>query len=157
MPQPLEIPFPAAVWVEHLEDDGARIPASKRPVQRGAPVLMERLDGRVFLVGRRAHRVAEGLSAKRALSIVNGRLRLRREPIEQRWHRPGRPAADLAAIRKAAGPPGGPDGWSTKRRLLPVLVDRSQYAHGDLQSWCGTGQGRGILRFASGGSRPCDG
>src|SRR6266542_3014774 len=66
MPQPLEIPFPAAVWVEHLEDDGARIPASKRPVQRGAPVLMERLDGRVFLVGRRAHRVAEGLSAHRA-------------------------------------------------------------------------------------------
>src|SRR6266545_2612159 len=80
MPQPLEIPFPAAVWVEHLEDDGARIPASKRPVQRGAPVLMERLGGRVLLVGRRAHRVTEGLSARRALSIVNGRLRLRRDP-----------------------------------------------------------------------------
>src|SRR6266508_894467 len=102
MPQPLEIPFPAAVWVEHLEDDGARIPTSKRPVQRGAPVLMERLGGRVFLVGRRAHRVTEGLSARRALSIVNGRLRLRREPFEHRWP---------AAVRMAAR--------STKRRLLP--------------------------------------
>src|SRR6266540_7154940 len=114
MPQPLEIPFPAAVWIKHLEDDGARIPASKRPVQRGAAVLMERLGDRVFLVGRRAHRITERLSASRALSIVNGRLRLRREPIEQRWHPPGRPAADLAAIRKAAGPPGGPPGWSVR-------------------------------------------
>jgi hypothetical protein len=83
VPQPVEVLLAAAVRIQHLEDDRAGVAAAEGPVQRGPAVLVERLGGREFLDGLRAHLLSPtGRSTGGHRDGI--RSRIRRTPERQR-------------------------------------------------------------------------